>query len=71
METIAKHVDDDSYLDTVHSGQRRGQRNITIVEMTYVLKNGHHEKSKDEFRKEHNDWNLLIITAIELTRRKK
>jgi hypothetical protein len=48
------------YLDTRHALVRKVQRTITLPELLYVLKNGYHEKKKDEFKEEHSAWNYAI-----------
>lgn len=48
------------YLDTSHAQHRKNERNISLPEVLYVIKNGYHEKRKDEFKTEHNDWTYAI-----------
>lgn len=48
------------YYDTSHAIKRKLQRNITLPEVLYVLKNGRHEKSKDEYKEEYHDWTYAI-----------
>ncbi|MFC1611550.1 DUF4258 domain-containing protein [Myxococcota bacterium] len=55
-----RHVDEGTYLDTRHASQRKEERAIPLLEIIYVLKNGYHEKRKDEFKPEFNDWNYAI-----------
>ena len=49
-----------TYRDTRHAAQRKEERGITLLEILHVLRRGHHEKGKDEFKPEHNDWNYAI-----------
>ena len=49
-----------NYLDTRHADARQSERSINRLEVIYVLKNGHHEKKKDEFKEEFNAWNYAI-----------
>jgi hypothetical protein len=39
---------------------RKSQRSIGLPEIIYVLRNGYHEKRKDEFKPEYNAWNYAI-----------
>ena len=48
------------YLDTRHAQFRQQQRNISLVEIKYVIYNGYHEKRKDEYKSEWNAWNYAI-----------
>lgn len=60
MSVIRNCVETGKYLDTHHSTQRQGQRAITRPEFLYVLKNGHHEKRKDQFDETHQAWNYAV-----------
>jgi hypothetical protein len=48
------------FYDTSHAIQRKLQRQICLTHVLYVIKNGYHEKRKDEFKPEFNDWNYSI-----------
>jgi len=48
------------YYDTSHAMQRKVQRKISLPYVLHVLKNGYHEKKKDEYKPEYNDWNYSI-----------
>ena len=43
-----------------HASQRLQQRDVTRLEVKQALKDGHHEKRKDEFKEEHGSWNYSI-----------
>ncbi len=60
MERIREALDSGRYRDVVHAQERQKERQITRPEYTYVLRNGHHEANKDEFKEEHNAWNYSI-----------
>jgi hypothetical protein len=60
LERVRKHVADGTYLDTRHASERKEERVITLPEVLYVLRNGFHEKKKDEYKPEHKDWNYAI-----------
>ena|ERR1700722_6592432 len=53
-------LDAGRYYDTSHAIQRKLQRKISLPHVLYVLRNGHHEKSKDEYKSEYNDWTYAI-----------
>tara|TARA_Y100000590_G_scaffold457256_1_gene609508 strand:+ start:6057 stop:6332 length:276 start_codon:yes stop_codon:yes gene_type:complete len=43
-----------------HANERLQERSVSRLEVKQVLKNGHHEKRKDEFKEEHTCWNYSI-----------
>lgn len=43
-----------------HADQRLQERVVTRQEVEQVLRNGHHEKRKDEFKEERSSWNYSI-----------
>lgn len=53
-------LDKGKYRDTTHAIIRKEQRQITLPEIIYVLKNGRHEKAKDHFEEKFNAWNYSI-----------
>ena len=60
LEKIRNCIEDGNFLDTYHSTTRKVERNITRPEILYVLKNGNHEKAKDEFQERYKSWNYAI-----------
>ena len=60
LEKIRECIDLCRYYDTRHAIARKALRNIALPEVLYVLKKGYHEKKKDEFKPEHNDWTYAI-----------
>ncbi len=48
------------YYDTSHAIKRKNERKITVTEVLYVLRNGYHEKRKDEYKPEYDDWTYAI-----------
>jgi len=60
MSLVRGHVANGTYRDTRHAAERKQERNITLLEILHVLKGGHHEKRKDEFKPEYGDWNYAI-----------
>jgi hypothetical protein len=60
LRVVKKHLDEGAYLDTRHAMQRKRERNITLPEIITVLRNGYHEKHKDEFKEQYNAWNYAV-----------
>jgi len=48
------------YIYVGHAQQRLQEREVTRLEVKQVLKNGYHEKRKDEFKEDHQTWNYSI-----------
>ena len=60
IELIKTCVEKGYYLDTRHAFDRQRERSITRLEVLEVLRSGHHEKRKDEFKHEFGTWNYAI-----------
>lgn len=60
LSKVRKHLDAKTYIDTIHAEERKDERNITLQEMIEVLRNGHHEKKKDQFDEFYQDWKYAI-----------
>ena len=60
LELIRKCVESGKYLDTRHSGKRQREREIARPEVLYVLRNGFHEKRKDQYNEEYTEWKYSI-----------
>lgn len=60
LETIREFIQLDKYRDTMHSYHRRKERNVSLLEIIYVLNTGRHEKSKDCFKTDFGSWNYSI-----------
>ena len=60
MYEVQKAIEKGNYLYVGHANQRLQQRDVTRQEVKQVLKNGHNEKRKDEYKEEHNRWNYSI-----------
>ena len=60
LNLIKYCIEKGNYLDTRHATDRQRERSITRLEVIEVLKNGHHEKKKDEFKPEFSAWNYAI-----------
>ena len=59
-DKILTCLDTGAYKDTSHAIIRKHQRRVSLPDIIYVLKNGWHEKQKDEFHPEHDDWAYAI-----------
>jgi hypothetical protein len=57
---ISECIESGRYLDSYHSSERQLERHITRPEILYVLKNGRHEKRKDQFDELYKAWNYSI-----------
>jgi len=57
---VREHIDAGQYLDTRHASERMAERQLTLPEVLYVLRHGHHEKRKDTFKREHNAWTYAM-----------
>ena len=60
LTLVRSHVEHGTYRDTRHAAQRKQERDITLLEILHVLRRGHHEKRKDEFKPQYGDWNYAI-----------
>ena len=43
-----------------HANDRLQERLVTRLEVRQVLKNGYHEKRRDQLKEEYNSWNYFI-----------
>jgi hypothetical protein len=53
-------LDSGRYYDTSHAVQRKLQRAVSLPHILQVLRDGYHEKRKDEYKPEYDDWNYSI-----------
>lgn len=60
INLIKDCIEKGNYFDTRHATDRQRERSITRLEVIEVLKNGHHEKRKDEFKLGFSAWNYAI-----------
>lgn len=60
MSAIRRSIVQGHYYDTRHATQRQIERNITRPDIIYVLKNGFHEKKKDQFDERFKAWNYAV-----------
>ena len=57
---VEKCLQEEKYLYTGHAHQRLQERVVTRQEVKQVLRNGYHEKRKDEFIEEYDSWNYSV-----------
>ena len=43
-----------------HARERLQQREVTVQEVLQVLRHGHYEAKKDEFREDFKEWNYAV-----------
>ena len=60
MNKIRDAVESGAYFDMTHALERSVERQITRPEYEYVLLNGYHEKSKDDYKEKYKAWNYAI-----------
>lgn len=60
LKKLRECLESGRYYDTSHATLRKHQRRITLTHILYVLRYGYHEKQKDEYKPEYNDWNYSI-----------
>jgi len=60
LKVVRAHLDSGTYLDTRHAFERKHERGITRPEVIFVLKNGYHEKKKDQFEVRYKSWSYAI-----------
>ena len=60
LEQIREKVEAGKLRYSVHAGDRMAERGIIKPEVEYVLKNGRHNKRKDQFNEEQKDWDYAM-----------
>ena len=60
LKKIKEHVQEGSYIVSMHALQRQNQRLVDLKNVLYVLKNGTHEKEKDLFDIKRQTWKYAI-----------
>ena len=53
---IREQTDAGRFTFVAHAMERLQQRQVTVPEVIFVLKHGHHEKRKDHFRDDFGHW---------------
>lgn len=49
-----------AYVISSHAKLRQGERNFTLGDIKCIIETGFHEKRKDEYKDEYEDWNYAI-----------
>lgn len=57
---VKRCLESDSYRRTVHARIREKERDVSLTHIRFVLKNGWHEESKDQFDDAFNAWKYAI-----------
>ncbi len=60
ISLVRKLWDEDSYVISKHANLRQGQRQITIGDIRHVVFSGFHEKGKDVYKDEFDQWVYAI-----------
>jgi len=60
LEIAKKCVEKGHYLPTFHAECRQKERDITLLDALYVIRNGFREPKYDQFKLEWNAWNYAI-----------
>jgi hypothetical protein len=60
LKTARECIEAGRYYDTTHARLRKSQRQISLAHVLYVIKNGYHEKSKDQYHAEYSDWTYSV-----------
>lgn len=60
LEKVRKALVRGNIRDTRHAIDQKIARDISFQDIFEVLENGYHEKAKDEFKEEFQDWNYAI-----------
>ena len=60
LAVVSRRAEQGNYVILRHARERGIQRNITEPEWLYVLRNGWHEKRKDQYDEAHQAWSYSI-----------
>ena len=60
LDRVRLCIEGGHYVDTRHVTDRQSERNITRLEILYVLRNGRHERRKDRYYENYQTWNYAI-----------
>lgn len=60
MDQIRAALDDSRYDFVEHALERLELRQVSETEVTHVLRQGRHEKKKDQFDDKHGNWKYAI-----------
>ena len=60
LDKVRKALADNDYRIHPHAQLRMNERDVILGEVTYILKNGYYEASKDEFDHRFQNWKYSI-----------
>lgn len=60
LARVRECIEHGRYFDTSHATLRKFQRRVSLADVLYVLRHGYHEKQKDQYNLEHEDWTYSI-----------
>jgi len=60
IEKIRTKARSGEFIILPHAVERRKERDISVVDIVYVLMNGKHEETKDQYKREYRAWNYSI-----------
>ena len=60
INEVCSKLDSGNYRYVGHANERLQERSVSRPEVKHVLKHGHHEKRKDEFKEEFWQWNYSV-----------
>ncbi len=60
LELAKSLIETGNYLPTFHAECRQFERDITLLDALYVIKNGYREPKYDQFKEEWQAWNYAI-----------
>lgn len=60
LNVIKSCVEDGRYQLTKHADERMVERGVTLPEVLQVLRSGWHERRKDRYNEEYQDWDYAI-----------
>ena len=60
IDRVREYVDAGRYQLTRHADRRMNERDILLPEALHVLKTGWHEKAKDQYQKQFDNWKYAI-----------
>lgn len=60
LKKVRLCLDSGRFFDTTHAMTRKQERLVSLPHVLHVLRNGFHEKRKDEYKPEYSSWNYAI-----------
>ncbi len=60
LNRIKDCLDRGNYIFTKHALERRGERAVSLPDVLEVLRNGYHEKAKDNWNELFKEWDYAV-----------